>query len=132
MMREPIDVGRRVKPAKIDELSDRLLAEPFDVERSTRDEVPEPFKSLRRADQSTSAADVDLTFLGNGITAALGTMVGELERWPRFGPGQIFHYLRDDVACPLDANPITDPESQACNFITVVKRDVRNNDTADS
>ena len=42
----------------------RLLAQPFDVERAARHEMPQPLEPLRRADQPAGAADVDLALLG--------------------------------------------------------------------
>ena len=44
-----------------------LLAQPFDVERAARDEMPQPLEALRRADQAAGAADVDLAFLGDRL-----------------------------------------------------------------
>ena len=63
MVAEAEDVGGRVQPAKLDELGDALFAQPFDVERAARHEMPQPLESLRRADQAAGAADVDLAFL---------------------------------------------------------------------
>src|SRR6185503_14902258 len=56
------DVGRRMEPAKLDELENRFLAQPFDVESAARHEMPQPLEALRRADQAAGAADVDLAF----------------------------------------------------------------------
>jgi hypothetical protein len=48
---QAIDVGRAFQPAEREELRDRLLAQPLDIQRGAADEVPEPFGALRRADQ---------------------------------------------------------------------------------
>ena len=71
------DVGGRVQPAELEELGDRLLAQPFDVERAAADEMAQPLEPLRRADQPAGAADVDLALLGDRLAAAFGAMVGE-------------------------------------------------------
>ena len=80
MIAQAEDVGGRVQPAELDELGDRLLAQPLDVERSARHEMPQPLEPLRRADQAAGAADVDLAFLGNRLALAFRAMVGEYVR----------------------------------------------------
>ena len=67
---QPEDVGGRMKPAELDEFGDRLLAQPLDVERAARHEMPEPLEPLRRADQAAGAANVDLAFLGDRLALA--------------------------------------------------------------
>ena len=47
-----------------------LFAQPFDVERAARDEVPQPLEALGGADQPAGAAHVNLTFLGHGLGVA--------------------------------------------------------------
>src|SRR4051812_5065374 len=54
------DVGGRVQPAELDKLGDRLFAQALDIERTARNEMPQPFEALRWADEATGAANVDL------------------------------------------------------------------------
>src|SRR4051794_31128365 len=71
---QPENVGGRVKPAKLDELGDALLAQSLDIECAARHEMPQPLESLRRADQPTGAPNVDLAFLGDRFGLTFGTM----------------------------------------------------------
>jgi hypothetical protein len=71
------DIGGRVKPAELDEFRDRLLAQPFDVERPARYEMPEALEALGGADEAARAADVDLALLRNRLALAFGAMVRE-------------------------------------------------------
>ena len=48
-----------------------LLAQPLDVERPARHEMPQPLEPLRRADQAAGAADVDLAFLGDRLATGI-------------------------------------------------------------
>src|SRR5437868_2256196 len=52
MLVQAEDVGWRMQPAELDELRDALFAQPLDVERTARDEMPQPFEPLRRTDQA--------------------------------------------------------------------------------
>ena len=106
---QPEDVRGRMKPAQLDELGDRLLAQPFDVERAARDEMPQPLEPLRGADETAGAADIDLAFFGDRLAAAFGAMVGEDVRLARLVAGQILDHLRDDVAGALDTHAVADP-----------------------
>src|SRR5438046_1242138 len=97
-----------MKPAKLDELGDALFAQPFDIERAARHEMPQPLEPLRRTDQAAGAADIDLAFLGDRLAAAFGAMVGEDISLARLIARQILDHLWDDVAGALDANAVAD------------------------
>ena len=51
------DIGRRADQPLVVEQLDALAAEPFDVERETRDEMLEPLLRLRRTDEPAGAAE---------------------------------------------------------------------------
>src|SRR4029453_7694373 len=66
------DVGRTMKPAQLNELDDAFLAQPVDVHRAARHEMPQALDPLPRADQPAGAANVDLAFFGNRFRMAFG------------------------------------------------------------
>ena len=109
-----------------------LLAQPFDVERAARDEMPQPLEPLRRADQAAGAADVDLAFLGDRLGCAFGAMVGEDVRLARLVAGQVLDHLRDDVAGALDAHAVADAQAEPRDLVAVVERDVGDDHAADA
>src|SRR3569623_2124104 len=100
-----------MQPAKLIELDDRLLAQPLDVERATRHEMPETLEPLRRTDQAARAADVDLAFLGDRFAAAFRAMVGEDIGLAGFVSREILDHLRDNVAGALDADAVADAKA---------------------
>ncbi len=126
------DVGGRVKPAQLDEFGDRLLAQPLDVERAARHEMPQPLEPLGRADQAAGAADVDLAFLGDRLALAFRAMVGEDVRVARFVARQILDHLRDDVAGALDAHAVADAQAEPRDLVAIVERDVGDDHAADA
>ena len=126
-----MSAGECSQPSSMNSAID-LLAQPLDVERAARDEMPQPLEPLRRADQAAGAADVDFAFLGDRLAAALGAMVGEDVRLARLVAGQVLDHLRDDVAGALDADAVADAQAQPLDLVAVVERDVGDDHAADA
>ena len=108
---QPEDVSGRMQPAELDELRYGLLAEPLDVERTARHEMPEPLEALGRADEAAGAADVDLAFLGDGLALAFGAMVGKDIGVTNLVTGEVLNHLRDDVAGALNTYAVADSKA---------------------
>ena len=56
-----------MKPAKPEKLLNRFFAQSLDIKRAATDEMLEPLYPLCRADQTASAANINLSFFGNGF-----------------------------------------------------------------
>src|SRR5258707_9231901 len=121
-----------MQPTQLDKLGDALLAQPLNVERTARDEMPQPLEPLRRADEAAGAADIDLAFFRDGLAPAFWAMVGEDVGLARLVASQILDHLRDDVARALDADAIADAQAQPRDLVAVVERDVGDDHAADS
>src|SRR3954451_14425271 len=94
--------------------------------------MAQPLEALRGADEPAGAAHVDLAFLGDGLAAAFGTMVGKDVRLARLVAGEVLDHLRDDVAGALDAHAVADAQAEPRDLVAVVKRDVGHDHTSDA
>ena len=108
MVFQPEDVGGRVQPVKPNKFDNRLFAQPLDVHRPARHEVPQPLDDLRRAYQPASAAHIHFALLGNRFGAAFGAVIGEGIDVAGLVAGEVLDHLRDYVARALNPHPVAD------------------------
>ena len=76
------------------------------------------------------AAHIDLTVLCDRFGPAFRTMIRKLECRPGRAARQILHNLGNHIARALHQNPVTRPDPKANNFVAIVQRDVRDDNTA--
>ena len=117
--RQGIEIGRRMDQAGLDQLINQLVAQPLDVHRPPRREVPERLLALRRAVEAAGAAGDCLVLAFHDAGTAFRTTPRQLERrvkrlpseqvthWPLFrNTGDDFW---DHVARPPDDHRIANP-----------------------
>ncbi len=131
MLFEAEDVSRFGDPSKVEKFLNGLLAQPLNVERTTADEMAEPFEPLRAADQPAGAADIDFALFAHGLRPAYRAMIGEEESGTRFVAGQIVDHLRDDIARTLHHYPVARPHAKPLDLVGIVQRHVGHYDAPD-
>ncbi len=126
----------------IEEELDLLFAQPLDVERVARHEMPDALHGLCRADKPSRAAAHRLPFLAHRMAVAGRAAVGKDVRLRvrRTLLGHDVEDLRDDVAGALDQHRVADADvpaladrlaviADAANIVFVVQRRVGYDDT---
>ncbi len=119
--------------ARIDQLLDKALPQPFDVHRAPAGEMQQGLLALRRAEEAAAAA-------GHGSLLALddrgmtdGAFGGELKnfrvRRPHFDPYR--DHLGDHVASAAHDHGIADAHVLALELVFVMQGRVRHRDPAD-
>src|SRR5690606_41034601 len=104
---QPEQIARPLRqPAELEELGNRLLAQPLDVERAPAGEMPQPLELLRPADQPAGAAHVHFAFLRDSFAAADRAEIGEHKRLARLLARQVLDHLRNDVAGALQHDAV--------------------------
>ena len=138
------DVDRRHHQTVFVKLLDLLVAEAVDIERQPRDEMLQPLRRLRRADQRAGAAAHRLVLLAHRMAAAHRTGVRKFVRFCAFRPlvQDNADHLRDHVAGALHHDGIADTKidavadrvavvADALDVILIMQRRVRDHDAAD-
>ena len=125
---QPENISRAVQPPQPEELDNRLVPQPLDVERAARHEMFQPLDALRGTDQAAGAADIDFAFFGNSFGLAFGARRWKDECSPRHIARQVFDDLRDDVACPLHDHPVANANAKPRDLVAIVERYVRHDD----
>ncbi|MNO79336.1 hypothetical protein D3C76_705020 [compost metagenome] len=142
---ERVEIGRRTYQALIHQLLDTLVAQTFDVHRTSRHEVNDRLLQLRTAGKTPDAAihrafaDRLAAFAALDQLRALdmGTahraLLGNLHR-----PGVFrttlhdhLHHLRNHVTGTADDHRVADHQAQARDFVHVVQRGVGHRDARD-
>ena len=110
-LRQGEDVRRGPQPTELMEAFHLLLAQTFDVQGGSRDEMLEPGDPLRRTDQAAGAAAHALPRLAHGGAVAFGAPLGHDPGNGVGGAGRQVDGgdLRDDVARAIDLDPVARP-----------------------
>ncbi len=128
---EAIEVGDVLDHAAVGELVDQSVAHALDVHYSARGEVEDGFAQLGRA-VGVHAAVVGLALGAHDNTAALGTLLGDWNRFFGLAVRLDINNFRNDVTAAFYSHGVTDVYSQTVNFIPVVKRGAGHSRPADA
>src|SRR5690606_11927940 len=126
------DVGDITYQLLGDQLFNELVAQAFNIERTSSAEVPDRLLSQRRAHQGSAAAEQDVAGRLH-LRAACRTFFGHVDVDQRYGSAGVSDHLDDlgnDVAGAADDHLVADVQTQPGDLGHVVQGGVADGDTA--
>lgn len=122
------NIGRAFDHPFLEEKFNLLAAQSVNIKGVARDEMPEPFDPLRRADQPAGTAPGHFAFLPLQMAAAGRAAFGKDDR-PAVGRGLRHRdHLGDHVAGALDDHLIADLDAEAGDLVGVMQGGVLHHD----